>query len=107
MKRSALLLLAVSSAATMSQPATAAQRPRYGGTLRVEIQASLTSLEPDHSSGSEGAQGLGNLRALLYDRLVRLDANGQPQAALAISWNHDRTSSHWKFKLRPNVKWHD
>lgn len=50
MKRRSSLLLAASSAGLavllVALPATTARRPRYGGTLRVEIGAAVTSLDP-------------------------------------------------------------
>ena len=50
MKRRSSLLLAASSAGLavllVALPATTARRPRYGGTLRVEIGAAVKSLDP-------------------------------------------------------------
>jgi Bacterial extracellular solute-binding proteins, family 5 Middle len=50
MKRRSSLLVAASSAGLavllIALPATTARRPRYGGTLRVEIGAAVASLDP-------------------------------------------------------------
>ena len=50
MKRSLLLSLAAASL-LLSVPAHAVTRPTYGGTLRVEMSATLNSLEPTESNG--------------------------------------------------------
>jgi len=86
----------------------AATRPHYGETLVVEMGARVPSLDPLNSADDFGeARAVGKLRALVGDRLVRLDARGQPQPALAVSWEHDPSEVKWRFKLRPGVKWHD
>jgi ABC-type transport system substrate-binding protein len=87
--------------------ARAATRPRYGGTLRVEIQATVVSLHPSEWPDIAEAGAMLKLRDLVYDRLVRLDRHGQPQPALALAWEHDEQARRWSFKLRPNVKWQD
>ena len=46
MRHSACRFLAVSSAAFVLATARAATRPHYGGTLRVEIQARVSRLDP-------------------------------------------------------------
>ncbi len=107
MKRFALLLLVASSSTWTTLSAWSAQRPNYGETLRVEMQAAVSSFEPPIQPGITEADGLIKLRALLYDRLVRLGLNGQPQPALAVSWQHNSANTQWQFKLRAGVKWHD
>ncbi len=87
--------------------ATAATRPRYGGTLRVEIPAKLSTLDPTDSLDVTQAEAAEKLRELINDHLVRLDAQGQPQPAIALSWEHDATAAMWRFKIRPGVKWQD
>src|SRR5580704_7570865 len=73
---SSLLWAAVSSAATL---------PHYGGTLRVEMRAAPTSLDPADSNQS-GWFGSRNVFDLLFDTLVSLDEMGRPVPALAMSW---------------------
>jgi len=87
--------------------AGAATRPRYGGTLRVEIQAKLSTLDAADALDVGEAEAALQLYELTYDRLVCLDAKGQPQPALALSWEHDGQAAKWRFKLRPGVKWQD
>jgi len=72
---------------------TAATRPRYGGTLRVEMR--------------DGQPDAGPLRALVSETLVRLDATGTPQPCLAVSWQHDAAAKRWQFSLRAGVQLHD
>jgi len=91
-----------------STPASAAKRPRYGGTLRVELLTSTFSLDPrEWKSSSLSAREDEKLASLVYDRLVTLDDYGRFQPALAIEWSHDAAAKNWQFKLRPNVKFSD
>ena len=85
----------------------AATRPHYGGTLRVEMQTSAATLDAAERLDLAEADALRKLRDLIYDRLVRLDSNGQPQPALAVAWEHDARAARWWFKLRRGVKWQD
>ena len=88
--------------------ATAANHPRYGGILRVEMLASSVTLDPrEWKSGALSAREDEKLAALVYDRLVTLDDYGRFQPALAIEWSHDATAKNWQFKLRPGVKFSD
>jgi ABC-type transport system substrate-binding protein len=73
----------------------------------LEIPARLTVLEPTDSLDVTQAEAAEKLRELIYDHLVRLDTQGQPQPAIALSWEHDATTAKWRFKIRPGVKWQD
>ena len=97
MRLIAWLSLAALSALTVSSAAT---RVRYGGTLRVEIRAAPTALDPAASDAAP-------LASLVFETLVRLDESGAPQPCLALSWQHDATAKRWQFNLRPGVKFHD
>ena len=72
----ALLLISVASAET---------RPRYGGTLRVEMRAAPSLLDPA-SPATGDDPGFAQIAPLVYDTLVRLDPAGRPVASLASSW---------------------
>ncbi len=85
---SASLLLALCAAA--------ATRPHYGGTLRLEMRAAPTSLDP--------AQETSKLTSLLFDTLVVLDDAGTPQPAGARGWQSRNDNRHWQFPLRPDLK---
>src|SRR6516225_8681005 len=105
MKLSLFLFLVASSCIFAASWLGAITRPHYGGTLRIELQAQVASFDPFELGSSESALST-KLQNLLYDRLARLDANGQPQPALALSWERDAQSAKWRLKLRPGVKWH-
>src|SRR6516165_7594659 len=80
-------------------------RPKYGGTLRVELHVASVSLDPrDWRVGSTAAAEDERLATLIYDRLVTLDDYGRFQPALAAEWSHDAAEKNWQFKLRPGVK---
>ena len=88
--------------------ASAARRPRYGGTLAVDLAGRVTSLDPaQQQAGVEDQLAQGRLLTLIADRLVTLDSHGQPQPSLAASWQHDAAFQHWEFQLRPDVKFQD
>jgi hypothetical protein len=65
-----LFLAAISVVlAAISAPLRPARRPRYGGTLRVEIGAIVHSLDPSVAAANpEEADAKNELDALLYDR---------------------------------------
>jgi peptide/nickel transport system substrate-binding protein len=90
------------------ESALASTRPGYGGTLRVELSARVANLDPALTSAewpdSVAKQRLLNLA---FDPLVRLDENGQPKPALALSWKSDAAAKRWEFSLRPSVNFHD
>ncbi len=99
------LLAVVAGAAAYSHAAT---RPRYGGTLRVEMRAYVNSMDPrDWYLGTPDSADSERLLALVFDRLVELDGDGRVAPALAIGWQHDANFTHWQFLLRDGVKFHD
>jgi peptide/nickel transport system substrate-binding protein len=99
MRRFAWRFLAAASLTLLAARGVAESRPRYGGTLVIEIHDSLMLTDP--------AEWPARLVPLVYDRLVRLDEHGEPQPELAISWQHDTASRHWEFHLRPHAAFHD
>ncbi|HEX3427401.1 MAG TPA: peptide ABC transporter substrate-binding protein [Candidatus Limnocylindrales bacterium] len=48
-----------------------------------------------------------DLVALVFEGLVKLDADGHPIPALATSWTSDATGANWTFNLRPDARWQD
>lgn len=91
LRRSAISFLLV----LVTLAAGARTRPRYGGTLRVEIE------------GDPWQQPNGIARRLVYDGLTRLDARGFPMSALAVDWSSDSDHHRWQFRLRPGVHFSD
>ena len=67
--RLCLYLAAISAVLVAAVPSHTAKRPRYGGTLQVEIGATVTSLDPAvAAANAEEADAKAELDALLYDR---------------------------------------
>jgi ABC-type transport system substrate-binding protein len=93
MKLPAWTLLVLSSIAIA--PAGPASRPRYGGTLSVELSA-----PPDFSRP-------GPFTRLIAETLVRENERGEIQPGLASAWQHDGERKRWRFTLRPRVRFHD
>ncbi len=107
MKHTKLVLLAITSL-ICAAAIHAAQRPRYGGTLRVEMRERVNSMDPrGFDPAAPGAPATERLLGLVFDRLIRIDDSGEPQPALAASWQHDANFTHWQFQIRPDVKFHD
>ncbi len=105
MRSASPLLAAVSAACLAAALARGTTRPRYGGTLRIEISASVTSLDPAAEvSGSAEAEARARLDELLFDRLTALDAAGNEVPRLATAWSHDPDNRKWQFSLRGDIK---
>src|SRR5579863_2490636 len=99
MRRFDWRLLAAVSLIGFSPHAPAETRPRYGGTLSVEIRDLITLTDPGEWPVP--------LVSLVYDRLVQLDDRGEPRPALAVSWQHDPENRRWEFRLRDGAKFSD
>lgn len=98
-------LAAVLAATAMLE---AARRPRYGGELRVEMRASLRTLDPTEIPEDPLALAAQRLwQPAVFETLVRLDDHGQPQPWLATMWTHDTARKSWIFTTRKDVKFHD
>jgi len=86
----------------------AESRPRYGGTLRVEMGAALNNLDPAEIPGDPVAlEAKARLVPAVFETLVRLDESGKPQPWLATSWTHDAARKRWVFTARPHVRLHN
>jgi ABC-type transport system substrate-binding protein len=90
----ALLFISVAAAET---------RPRYGGTLRVEMRAAPPTLDPAAASQDPA---FAQIAPLLFDTLVRLDASGRPIPWLAESWQKE-SEHRWRLTLRAGVRFSD
>ena len=104
MRRIALLLFVAASVLNIAEAAT---RPRYGGTLRVMMQAAPNTLEIPAGGTPADYWGSARILSMLTDTLVKLDAGGRPQPALALEWQNDTNARRWQFILRHGVKFHD
>jgi len=105
MRRFALALAVLSSLLIAAQ-CLGATRPRYGGTLRVNTRAALTSLDPGDPNPADVLM-LNNVSRLLFDTLVTLDDKGKPRPSLATSWQAEQGGQRWIFTLRSGVRLQD
>lgn len=81
-------------------PATARTRPRYGGTLRVEVEG-----DPLQRDGAQ--RPVGAAWPLVLDGLTRLDAQGKVLPSLAVRWTSENNDHRWQFWLRRGVSFQD
>jgi peptide/nickel transport system substrate-binding protein len=85
-----------------------AVRPQYGGTLRVDTQTIVRTLDPLAAANDPAASASRNrLRALVFETLVAVDPAGGLQPLLARSWEGDGRGTRWRFRLRSGVVLHD
>ena len=89
--------VATPAAATKSSPAT----PRTGGTLRWAIASDIANLD-GHQLTSTHYETV--FRA--HDRLISLDAQGNPLPQLAESWEFGNNGTQLKLNLRRGVQFH-
>ncbi len=87
--------------------AGAETRPHYGGTLRVMLQSAPDTLVLPANATPADYWDIARTLSLIGDTLVKLDVQGRPQPALALSWQSDASARHWQFTLRRGVKFHD
>ena len=106
MKLIPLALLAIAVNLGARNPAQAAIRPRYGGTLRVGTQVALVSIDPNYA-GQSNSVSLESMLPLVFDTLVKLDAGGQAQPWLASSWQAEPGNQRWVFKIQRGVTFAD
>ncbi|HYA96077.1 MAG TPA: ABC transporter substrate-binding protein [Terriglobales bacterium] len=106
MRRSAYLLFAATSLLLVVRPAAGETRPRYGGTLRVEVGAAPSSFDPAQQFAFPTSTQE-QLATLMFDRLVEVDQQGTPRPALAASWQHDPDYRRWLFHLREGILLHN
>ncbi len=94
MKRTAFQWLVISSLLLVGTMAQARTRPRYGGTLRIEVSGALWD-----------ANGIA--RSLTTETLTRIDGQGRIEPWLAVRWESQNRDRRWVFVLRPGVSFHD
>jgi ABC-type transport system substrate-binding protein len=75
---------------------------QYGGTYRVAVSGKPTTFDPVQAVTPAEQWIVMNL----YDRLVALDNQNQPVAALAESWSTSPDGLTWTFNLRASAKFH-
>jgi ABC-type transport system substrate-binding protein len=99
-------LMALTSMIALTN-ATAETRPHYGGTLRVMMQSAPYALDLPANAAPADYWDIARTLSLIGDTLIKLDALGRPQPALAVAWQRDPSARHWEFTLRRGVKFHD
>jgi len=101
----AISFLLVFMRLVLASPLHAAAHPKYGGTLRVELNAASVSLDPRAwQSGELEFATNEKLAALMFERLVALDNYGRFQPVLATEWSHDASNKRWQFAIRAGVR---
>jgi peptide/nickel transport system substrate-binding protein len=97
MRHPAWAWLALSS--ILTSPVAGATRPHYGGTLTVELSSPWTSLDPAELHTA--------LFPSVAETLVRLNARGEIEPVLAVTWRVDSGAKRWRLSLRSKVLFHD
>jgi peptide/nickel transport system substrate-binding protein len=95
MRRPVWAWLALSSLAFAT--AHAATRPRYGGSLTVELYSGWTLVDSAASA----------ISIPITETLMHFNARGGVDPALSVAWQHDADFKRWRFSLRPKVTFHD
>jgi len=90
-----------------SDPDASADAPETGSSieqLTIAISGDESTLNP--YTYVTGYPGL-NLLGLVFDGLLALDADNEPQPALASDWTVSDDNLVWSLNLRDDVVWHD
>ncbi len=83
-------------------------RPAYGGELRVQTSGNLAQLHPTSSIAMDVSSSTGlRLLPLVFETLVMINDQGEPEPLLADSWTASADFRHWSVSLRPNIRFHD
>ena len=103
--RRAALMTSAAIAASVNAPelAFAQETPRRGGVMTVHFATEQRILNPS----LQASTGVYIVGGKIQEPLVDLDANGQPTACLAESWESSADGKTITFKLRQGVTWHD
>ena len=103
-RREALAFAAsLAAAANLPFRALAAQEPRRGGVLTVQLNGEQRILNP----AIRASTGVYIITSKIMEALVDLDAEGKPAPVLATSWDASPDGKTITFKLREGVSWHD
>jgi peptide/nickel transport system substrate-binding protein len=106
MRRRAFAWLALSSLAATFHPLPAATRPRYGGTLTLQLAVSFPLLDPSDALPDPVVECKRDAIArLAFENLVSISSSGDIEPQLATAWTANR--KRWRFTLRPKALFHD
>jgi peptide/nickel transport system substrate-binding protein len=84
----------------------AVPRPLSGGAYVEGVAGAPQQLNPLVSDPARDPVAA-DIRALIFDGLMRIGPDGLPEPALAASWEVDDAGVVYTFTLRDNVTWHD
>jgi peptide/nickel transport system substrate-binding protein len=107
-----ILIAAISSVLVLSLMSylavttAAVPRPQSGGAYVEGVVGVPQQLNPLLSDPARDPVAA-DIRALLFDGLMRVGADGRPKLALAASWEVDDLGLAYIFTLRSDVTWHD
>jgi peptide/nickel transport system substrate-binding protein len=106
LKLAALVLSAVMILGVCMAPlALAAEKPQYGGVMRVAIEGDPPSLDMHQETTFLVMIPMGNV----YNTLIKFDPHNHDEIVgdLAESWSRTEDGMTYTFKLRKGVKFHD
>src|SRR4051794_29103809 len=84
-----------------------ASRPQYGGTLRVETEALVRTIDPAApSADAADAAARARVSSLVFEPLASVDADGL-HPRLAASWEQEGRDGRWRVHLRSGITLHD
>ena len=92
----------IRAACAMLLAAMFAAAPAHAKTLRLALSDDATTLDPHAADLAINNRLLNNI----YEGLVWRDKDFKLAPALALSWSQPDAKT-WRFKLRPDVKFHD
>lgn len=72
-------------------------------TLRINLGGEPETLDPSLNTSLIGSRVL----KAVFEGLVWLDQDANPQPAGAVSWEPNDDYTEWTFRLRPEARWHD
>lgn len=93
----------VAPATKAPAPTTAATQPTRGGIAVIAMDSDPETLNLGLTTGYSA----GDVGSKIFNGLVWLDGNYQPQPQLAESWKISDDGKTYTFKLRSGVTWHD
>jgi len=101
--RTRLVLGVLAALVVVSGPAPTATGQVRGGTIRIGMDADMTTMDPHRSTAAVDRQVYNNL----YGKLVDIDAKFGIVPQLAQSWEIRNGGLTYVFRLRKGVKFHD
>jgi peptide/nickel transport system substrate-binding protein len=99
------LLVACGSSSTPATTASKTSKPKQGGTISLASSGGGSS---DTLDGNNAVETLDFARApQLYDTLMEVDANNNPQLHLAAEVSSNSNATEWVIRVRKGVEFHN